>query len=138
MSAEVANIALNAFPSQRPPRTKRGGERRRYIKSKKKFIAVAGQCAVFWDQKAIQTHHVFGRLGHLLNWQPGWMAVSQQGHSWIDANREAARLRGWLAPKGLWNTSPEEILRRIETENLKEFDWVLERAATINTMPTNP
>ena len=45
MSAEVANIALNAFPSQRPPRTKRGGERRRYIKSKKKFIAVAGQCA---------------------------------------------------------------------------------------------
>lgn len=54
------------------------------------------------SNRLAHTHHVFGRQGVLLTWVPGFKAVSAQGHRWIDANREAARAHGWLAPKGQW------------------------------------
>ncbi len=50
-----------------------------------------------------EVHHRFGRLGELLEWQPGWMAVSKQGHRWIHSNIEEAMKRGWIGPKGTWN-----------------------------------
>lgn len=50
-----------------------------------------------------EVHHVFGKIGRLLRWVPGWMPVSKQGHRWIHANPEEARKRGWLGPIGTWN-----------------------------------
>lgn len=51
----------------------------------------------------IQCHHIYGRRGKLLNWQPGWLAVSCIGHRWIHDHPDEARKRGWLAPVGQWN-----------------------------------
>lgn len=60
-------------------------------------------CVVCPWLEATQCHHKFGRSGPLLLWEPGWLAVSMWGHQWIDANRNEARARGWLAEPGMWN-----------------------------------
>lgn len=54
------------------------------------------------------THHKFGRLGPLLLWQPGWMAVSMRGHEYIHKRIKKARTMGWYAPLGFWN-NPKAI-----------------------------
>ncbi len=55
------------------------------------------------SDRLVHSHHKYGRLGRLLRWQPGFMAVSLAGHRWIDSNRAEARARGWLGPEGTWN-----------------------------------
>ena len=51
-----------------------------------------------------QVHHKFGRLGKLLMWVGGWIAVSAVGHDWIHRNIAEARKRGLICPIGLWNS----------------------------------
>jgi hypothetical protein len=52
--------------------------------------------------KLNEVHHMFGRRGRLLNWQPGWMPVSKQGHRWVHANIREARRLCFYAPLGFW------------------------------------
>jgi len=53
---------------------------------------------------------MFGRDGDLLCFKAGWLGVSRAGHIWIDANRDEARKRKWLAPVGLWN-NPRKVMQ---------------------------
>jgi hypothetical protein len=64
------------------------------------------------DQRvpATQCHHFQGRRGMLLLYEPFWIAVSWEGHRWIDEHREQARDLGLLCPLGRYN-SP------VDTEN---------------------
>jgi hypothetical protein len=48
-------------------------------------------------------HHRFGRLGELLFWEPGYMAVCNNCHRWIHDHPAKARELGLLAPVGQWN-----------------------------------
>lgn len=49
-----------------------------------------------------QTHHVRGRYGLLLFDVRYFRSVCSECHSWIDANRDAARKLGLLADEGDW------------------------------------
>lgn len=70
------------------------------------------------SDKIVETHHIFGRgyggRGPLLMDQRLFLLVSKQGHRWIDANKEEARMRGWLAPMGWYNrpVPQDAIVRR--------------------------
>ncbi len=50
-----------------------------------------------------ECHHKYGRVGRLLRWQPGWIAMSKQGHRWCHQNVAEATRRGWFGPAGTWN-----------------------------------
>jgi hypothetical protein len=95
-----------------PTSAKRRPKRRQYIRAKARFLAANPWCAWGLAQvppqhlRATELHHRFGRAGKLLLWEPGFLAVSAQGHAWIDANRDEARKRGLLCPVGQWNKQP--------------------------------
>jgi hypothetical protein len=55
------------------------------------------------SSKITEVHHVYGRVGRLLNWKPGWLGVSKEGHRWVHANPEQARSLGFLGPVGTYN-----------------------------------
>ena len=93
------------------PRTaKRAAEEaiyRRRVKERlaneKPICAVAEVVGSTRIQRATQVHHVFGRRGKLLLWEPGWKFVSMDGHRWIENNMNLARQLGLLAPVGKYN-----------------------------------
>lgn len=46
--------------------------------------------------RATQCHHRAGRDGEFLLMEKFWLPVSDEGHRWIEDNREEAKARGWL------------------------------------------
>lgn len=48
-------------------------------------------------------HHVRGRMGSLLYDDRTFLAVSDEGHTFIHNNIEIARQHGWIAQAGDWN-----------------------------------
>ncbi len=91
------------------PRTfKRASEEAKYRKRVRAWL-VGKICAVYPLEWATQCHHIFGRVGKLLLWEHGWMAVSERGHNWIHSNPAKAREMGFLCPAGLWNTMPKDL-----------------------------
>lgn len=56
----------------------------------------------------VEVHHSRGRRNGLLRDQRFWIGVSKQGHRWLHSNIEAARSRGWICEKGLWNSTDTE------------------------------
>jgi hypothetical protein len=77
---------------------------REYTNLKRAFLKSHPECAVFKAMRSEDIHHLRGRAGSLLLDTSLWLAVSRRGHDWIHANPEAARRRGLLCEKGLWNT----------------------------------
>ena len=50
-------------------------------------------------------HHLRGKhCEELRHDKRGWMLVSMLGHDWVDQNRAKARVLGFLADLGKWNT----------------------------------
>lgn len=54
-------------------------------------------------KSATEVHHTRGKIGPLLCDERFFMAVCRKCHDWIGNNIEAARARGWICEKGLWN-----------------------------------
>lgn len=96
--------------------SKLGRARNIYRRMLPDFLA-GKRCAVFGNLVADQVHHIRGRLGPLLIDKRFWLAVSHKGHLWIDANRDAARRKGWLAWPGEWKRIPDDQ----ETARLREI-----------------
>lgn len=48
---------------------------------------------------ATEVHHKAGRIGKLLNYVPYWLAVSRNGHEWINANPKKALALGFNLPR---------------------------------------
>lgn len=61
-----------------------------------------------------EVHHIFGRLGDLLRWQAGWVALSKAGHRWVHSNPAKARELGFLCQPGEWNRKPSELVKAAE------------------------
>lgn len=53
--------------------------------------------------RVTQVHHFAGRIGKLLLWKHGWLAVSDIGHRWLHTHVKEAREKGWICPAGMWN-----------------------------------
>jgi len=62
--------------------------------------------------KTEDIHHMRGKIGPLLMDQRHWMPVCRHHHNWIANNIEIARQRGFICPKGLWNTPDATVDRR--------------------------
>ena len=101
--------ALVRYRSVNPISDKRRKERREYIRRKNLFLAANLWCAWGLAQvppqmiRSSQVHHKYGRIKRLLLWEPGWLAVSQQGSLWIHGNIVAARALGLICEVGCWN-----------------------------------
>ena len=76
---------------------------REYRKRREVFLRAHPFCSVLPDRRSETIHHQRGRVGTLLLDERFWIAVSLDGHRWIDANRDEARRRGLLAQIGQWN-----------------------------------
>lgn len=73
---------------------KRAKENKQYLSDIDAFLQ-GKLCAVFPDEPATEVHHMRGRIGKLLNDKRWWLAVSERGHKWIEANPAEAKLRGF-------------------------------------------
>jgi len=98
------NIALIAFPEQRPHGNHRAGKRRQYIKLKKVFLSENKVCAVCKFNAAIQVHHRRGNAGELLTLVSEFIAICQQCHTTVHQNPAWAIANGWLGTP--WNHLP--------------------------------
>jgi len=72
------------------------GERKTYRELREEFLSKTENtfCAVYPSIPATQIHHMRGR-GKYLNDVSTWLAVSDIGHAWIEANPALARERGF-------------------------------------------
>ena len=82
---------------------KRESEERAYLRDRKIFLTLpenkycpVAQLIFNKRIRAYEVHHKAGRIGRLLNYQPFWLAVSTDGHLWIDNNPEEAYKYGFL------------------------------------------
>ena len=53
-------------------------------------------CAVYPDKLATEVHHKAGRTGKLYLYVKFWLAVSVEGHAFINENPAKAYKKGWL------------------------------------------
>jgi hypothetical protein len=116
---QIKPRGIKREPRPRPPTRFRrikpmsASRRRReaaYEKAKRKWwstvqhLCCPVMLAIFGQRIPVakQPHHIRGRTRKLLCCIKWWLAVSLEGHIWIENNKDQARARGWLAPKGEW------------------------------------
>ena len=66
--------------------------------------------------RATECHHYQGRRGMLLLYEPFWIAVSREGHRWIDEHRQQARALGLLCPLGRFNSPVRGVSEHAKLE----------------------
>jgi hypothetical protein len=82
-------------PYRIPRRSKkRAAQERKYLKMRKIFLE-GKRCAVFPHLPATEVHHVRGRIGVRLLDENYWLAVSREGHVFIEENPRVAYEKGW-------------------------------------------
>lgn len=69
--------------------TKRSKEERAYVSSVGSFLTAHPVCPVT-GERTNQVHHSAKRQGGWLNLKRYWIAVSTDGHAWIEANKKEA------------------------------------------------
>lgn len=79
----------------KPVSDKRAIENKAYSTLRKVFLE-GKMCAVFPHLKATDVHHKRYRNGKRLNDVRFWLAVSREGHNYIDANPIEAKEKEWL------------------------------------------
>lgn len=81
----------------KPISKKLAKERKTYKELRLEFLDKPGNlfCAVYPDLRATEVHHMIGREGKRLNDTKYWLAVSRQGHEWIENFPELAKQRGY-------------------------------------------
>lgn len=90
--ARKANPAPNTTKTRNPMAqrsTKRAKQERAYASSHTSFLAAHPVCPVT-GERTVQIHHSAKREGRWLNLQRYWIAVSQEGHKWIEEHKEEA------------------------------------------------
>lgn len=76
---------------------KRKKEEAEFHREKIKFLNLPEnkQCRVFPDQRAIEVHHMKGRIGSLLLDKRFWLPVSRDGHMKVERNPNWAKENGY-------------------------------------------
>lgn len=78
-----------------------------YSKLSKIFLEANPQCAVYPDKKSIEVHHGKGRATiELLLDDTYWVAVSREGHIWIETHPQEAKEKGFSISR-LAKTEPK-------------------------------
>lgn len=75
--------------------TKRSKQERAYTSSHGSFLRDHPVCPVT-GELTTQIHHSAKRTGQWLTWQRYWIAVSLEGHAWIEANKKEAEKYGLM------------------------------------------
>lgn len=84
--------------------SKRQSKRNReYLKVRKEFLQHNPKCQAECHWPSVEVHHTRGKIGPLLCDTRFFLAVCRRCHDWIGVNIEAARAKGWICAKGLWN-----------------------------------
>lgn len=65
-----------------------------YSIMRREFLKANPKCAVFPWKDATEIHHKKGR-GKYLNDPTTWLAVSREGHQWIEIHPVEAKEKGW-------------------------------------------
>ena len=81
---------------------KRKRENAIYLDLRLIFLHKHPWCAVFPDKRSKDIHHIRGRAGTLFLDTRYWLAVSREGHHYIDNHPEESRSKGWLCQRGDW------------------------------------
>lgn len=81
---------LFAKPVIKRRTTKRASQEKEYNEAIPAFLARHPICPVT-GEKTTQIHHSAKRQGHWLNLQRYWIAVSLDGHRWIENNKTEAK-----------------------------------------------
>lgn len=76
---------------------KRSKQERVYTAKRIEFLSRKENkfCAVFPKQLATEVHHKKGRIGSLLTDEKFFLAVSREGHKFVEENPEIAKKKGW-------------------------------------------
>lgn len=80
----------------KPMSKKLSKERSEYRRLREEFLIMPENlfCAVFPEKRSTEVHHMRGR-GKYLNDTSTWLAVSREGHEWIEMHPRLARERGF-------------------------------------------
>src|SRR5882724_1292949 len=73
--------------------------RREFLSRTENQICLVGITIFNRTIQTCQIHHMLGTAGDNFLDTTTWMAVSDEGHKWIEANKTDARERGWLGNK---------------------------------------
>jgi len=85
------------FYNIKPISKKRSKENKIYLAKRIVFLIKPENkyCPVFPSQKTTEVHHKKGRIGTLYLDETFWLAVSSDGHKWIENNPIEAKKRGF-------------------------------------------
>jgi hypothetical protein len=72
-------------------------------------------CQLCKERKADDIHHVAGKLGGLLTYEPLWKLLCRGCHEWVHNNIEKARKLGFICEKGNWNN--KKLIKSGQTDN---------------------
>lgn len=73
---------------------KQSGRLDEYSKKAKEFLR-GKRCAVYPWLKAVEVHHMAGRIGDMLMDETCWLPVSREGHMEIEKRPEWAKSKGF-------------------------------------------
>lgn len=79
----------------RPMSFSRQKDWQQYIKNRYEFLKDNPRCAVYPHLLSIEIHHKKGRIGNLLHDKNFFLAVSREGHLFIERNPEWALNMGY-------------------------------------------
>lgn len=93
-ATKKANVAWNVARKRIMPRSeKRSKEERAYLTLREVFLK--DKICPITGQPATEIHHKKGRIGKLLCDVKYWLAVSREGHIWIENNPKEAKEKGY-------------------------------------------
>jgi hypothetical protein len=75
---------------------KRAAENRIYLKKRLDFLSLpSNQTCPITGEQTTEIHHKKGRCGKLFLDETYWLAVSRNGHQWIELNPNEAKQLGY-------------------------------------------
>lgn len=99
----------------------RAKQLREYAKLKKEFLREHDECFVCGDKLLYDMrdlHHLYGRVGRLLTFVPGFRCVCCSCHHDIHSHPVEASRAGFLGPRGTWNDFDRAVKHRNEQKPL--------------------
>lgn len=110
-----SNLKRNKRVNHQKPR--RTLEEMSYALSRTQFIAAHPVCPVS-GRKTCQVHHSAKREGRWLLLQRYWIAVSSEGHQWIEDNKREAEKLGLMVRL---NMTADEHIRSLQGSGINLF-----------------
>ena len=105
-------------PAMKKRSSSRNLEEAAYSVARTQFVEVHPVCPVT-GQRTTQVHHSAKRYGRWLNLQRYWIAVSMEGHDWIEDHKDEARSYGLMVRI---NQTADEHIKQLQAAGINLFD----------------